>query len=615
MNFRDIAFLFVVLFAGIQCAPAQVLTKEAQIKRLIRNGDESRSSYSNHALEQYNQALEMAEDHYQHLLPQIYNGLSVVYSYKGDHKVSTENALKAFEVARIHLDSIEMIDALHNVGIEMYYQDILNDADDYFQRALDLSKAHGDSSRIANSMINLGLIQGEFGNIATEKKYYNEAREIFILTNNLEGIATTTLNLGEVLRLEGKFIDAKYYLEDALSRFQALKHTIGIVEIYSSLAELYFESGELDQAIKICNEGMRLSSENGYAYDMLIFLDLLKTHYQQQADFNQAYTFQEQYILLSDSINSIEKVKQMLELEERFDANEKEREIALLQTETELANARISQVESQRTFLIIIVVLVIAASLFVFYLYRKINQSKQVIESQNVQLQELINAKEKLFGVIAHDLKGPLSAFMNMSGLLAKNVGNISEDQVRVYLTKMESSAINLRGLLNNLLEWSLSQTQMLSTQPELVVLGDVSEHTIELLQDMATLKGISLSASVDDHIVRVTRNHLQTIMRNLVSNAIKFTGEGGSVTIHSELAEDGITIKIEDTGIGMTEDELSRLFKVNEDIAKIGESDEKGTGLGLLLCKELIERNDGYFSITSQKNIGTAFCFTFPKA
>ncbi len=230
-------------------------------------------------------------------------------------------------------------------------------------------------------------------------------------------------------------------------------------------------------------------------------------------------------------------------------------------------------------------------------------------------LTETIKTKDKFFDIIAHDLRNPINALNMLIDDLLKNYSSLSLDEIYDSNINVQKSVIILSQLLNNLLEWSRSQTGRLQHNPDMIDTSYILRNVVEINQDAAKIKNISLINNINyGTVVYSDANMLFTIFRNLVSNAIKYTNIGGRIIIDSEDKGEFIEFTIQDNGVGIPQERLQKLFNVEFVQSTIGTNKEKGSGLGLILCKEFVERNGGTISVESELNKGTKFKIKLPK-
>ena len=236
-----------------------------------------------------------------------------------------------------------------------------------------------------------------------------------------------------------------------------------------------------------------------------------------------------------------------------------------------------------------------------------------IIQKQNIQLQKLNATKDKYFSIIAHDLKSPFQGFIGLTELMGEEISSFSATQLLTYIQSMNSTARNLYKLLSNLLEWSLMQQGALSFNPVEIALSEVVAQNIDIIIKRGEQKGIKLIFDLaDNQTVWADEAMLNSILRNLLSNAVKFTSRGGEVIVSAKKTDNNIVeIAIRDTGLGISPDLISKLFKIEEKVGQKGTEGEESTGLGLLLCKEFVEKHDGKIWVVSEEGKGSTFYFT----
>jgi PAS domain S-box-containing protein len=242
-------------------------------------------------------------------------------------------------------------------------------------------------------------------------------------------------------------------------------------------------------------------------------------------------------------------------------------------------------------------------------------RSSDAIKKYADELHQLNITKDKFFSIIAHDLKNPFITILGFSELLLSDFKDLTDEEKLFYIEEMKKSADVSHSLLQNLLQWSRSQTGRIVFQPQSIQLDTIIIQNIELIMPSANKKEIKIDYTPDKtKIVFADQDMLNTILRNLLSNAIKFTNRNGIVKILAADCEEYICISVIDSGIGMTEEERNKLFRLDISYTTNGTEMEIGTGLGLVLCKEFIEKNGGKISVESTPGKGSVFNFTLPK-
>lgn len=244
----------------------------------------------------------------------------------------------------------------------------------------------------------------------------------------------------------------------------------------------------------------------------------------------------------------------------------------------------------------------------------ELKHSELELKESERRLRELNFTKDKFFSIIAHDLRSPFSSIMGFSNILACQIMEHDYEGVEKYAEIIQQSSQRAMDLLSNLLEWSRSQTGMIQFNPEFFELRRLISEIIVLFNDASRQKSINITIQGSRNFpVVADRAMISTVLRNLISNAIKFTFPGGTVNISAEQKDHEITIAIQDNGVGIGKEVLEKLFRINETNSTSGTENERGTGLGLLLCKDFVEKHSGKIWVKSKKNAGSTFFFSLP--
>ena len=242
-------------------------------------------------------------------------------------------------------------------------------------------------------------------------------------------------------------------------------------------------------------------------------------------------------------------------------------------------------------------------------------QAEAKLYLKNEALLQTMAEKDKFFSIIAHDLRSPFTSFLGFTRMLVEELDEMTLDQIKTIVIGMRKSATNLYRLIENLLEWSMMQRRMTLFNPVSMPLAAKIKETIEFSLVPAQKKEIEIKCEVPDNLSIVADAHMtETVIRNLVSNAVKFTPRNGRITFSAKQAEDHfIEISVRDTGIGMNQGFIERLFKLNEQTGRKGTEGELSTGLGLILCKDFIEQHGGRLWVESEPEKGSVFHFLLP--
>ncbi|GEC73176.1 Signal transduction histidine kinase [Flavobacterium flevense] len=253
-------------------------------------------------------------------------------------------------------------------------------------------------------------------------------------------------------------------------------------------------------------------------------------------------------------------------------------------------------------------------ALFLLALISTVGFLLLVKEKQDLKIQKLLKDKNQFFSIIAHDLRGPLGGSVGLSEILAENIEEYSRDEIKEITQMLHQSNRNSYKLLENLLDWSQLQTGMMEYSPKKLSLNTSIQENIELNRNAALNKDITILFESSDIVeVEADKNMIDTIVRNLLTNAIKFTNRNGEIVVKIEKKSKKVVVSITDTGIGIPDAIKAKLFKINGKVTQKGTEDEIGTGLGLLLCSEFIKKHQGEIWVESEAGKGSTFTFTLP--
>lgn len=241
-------------------------------------------------------------------------------------------------------------------------------------------------------------------------------------------------------------------------------------------------------------------------------------------------------------------------------------------------------------------------------------KTEQLLKDNENRLKELNATKDRIFSIIAHDLKSPFNSIFGFSNLLAEQIHNKNYHELEKYATIIQSSSKKSIDLLTSLIEWSRSQTGRNKFNPEYVELEPIINEVIELFKDSASQKSITIFKDLPQNIpVFADKAMIGCILRNLLSNALKFTHTGGEIRIGANQYETEIRVSLADNGVGMKKEAIDNLFQIEKSYSTLGTQQEVGTGLGLLLCKEFIEMHNGKIWVASESDNGSIFNFALP--
>ncbi len=433
--------------------------------------------------------------------------------------------------------------------------------------------------------------------------------------------------LADVLKEMGEYSLVKNYYDSAY-RWSILANNNRLrCLLFNNFAEYYIRSNEIDKAIGMANAASRLADSTGILTVKIKSAELIATCFHLKKDINKELEYQIKYNSLQDSIEDIYKRKGFELFQQFFALNRRLYDIEIKEHENVISKERLRFQHITIIALVMFIIILLAGLATIFYLYKEkkrvfeqladrnsaITQQKNIIEEQSEHLVQLNNLKTKLFAVISHDLRTPITSLRSIMGLFQQH--DLNEEQTVVLLKRMLPALDGADLTLSNLLNWSVKQMNGLKINRSTVSLFPAVREMGRVFEFALTQKNISLVNNVSPETKAwFDEQHLTIILRNLVSNAIKFTPKNGSIVVWDKLENNKVILSVEDTGQGISAGNISKLFVATNYFSTPGTGGEKGTGLGLLLCKELLELNNGTISVQSTPGIGSIFCIILPE-
>ena len=535
------------------------------------------------------------------------NGLGNIYRFQSNLPVALDFFLRSLKIkeslyANKKIDQREIAGSY--IGIGSVYA-ILEEhplAIEFFQKALDVFEKLQNQKGIAAAATNLSF---SYQAIKEHEKALEILQKALIAEEkggNKDGMAKVLNNLGNTHFALEKYDEAAKYHEQALQVMDEANQDIEKATPLLSLAKIAFKNKENNKALELAQNAVILAEKGKMKNVLSNIHQLLAQIYESQNNFKQAFINYQTYISLRDTILSDKNQKKIIQLETQYEYEKREKQLKLEQAQVEYQ----LQQRNQRNLYIVygLILVAIFVGIFAVFYYR-----------YSKQLRQLNATKDKLFTIIAHDLKNPLSAFRSITQSLSSNLNLISKDEIQYFLEKLNNSSYQLYELLQNLLQWAISQSGQLDYQPKELPLSELGQEIMSQLETNSELKKQELINLIPDQTqawgdIKMTK----LVLRNLISNAIKFTPEQGKIELSAIDKGNKVEISVLDNGPGISPVDLNKLFKIEEDNRLIGQSAEKGTGLGLILCRELVERQHGTISVESTLNQGSRFTFSLPK-
>lgn len=520
----------------------------------------------------------------------------------------------------------------------------------YSIESMDLAEKRNNPQRISFSFHGLGSAYLGLGEDSSAELYLKKARQLFLQYNNLDRLGDCSLDLAEVYVDRNSYETAKHYFDTAILLFTQLEEPYQVADAYKQLGEMYLKRGmnaqaadyfnktiakydttditEIDYALAVLGLGVVAFNEKNYTTASKIFhseyeklkpgnimeQELACLKYMAQTDsalgnYKEAYNHLQEHSLLYNQYSNDKKNSAIQRMLIEFDVERKNKE------NEELKNLNAGQTEKMALF-IVGSILVLLAAIFMTLLYRQKNSAlhsveklQQGTEKQNQELAVINGVKDKLLSMIAHDVRSPLASLQNILFLTRENI--LNSEEFSKLSQMLEVDIRHLMSMLDNTLLWAREQMHAIKINTITFNLRNLSDDVIALYHQSVNGKGIKIinNISPDAEIIS-DKEIINTVLRNLISNAIKFTPNGKTITLEQEDKEGRMFISVKDEGVGIT-DEVLKKINEKEFISTRGTNNEKGTGLGISFSMDLLSKLGEEFKINTQPGAGTAVTFS----
>ncbi len=543
------------------------------------------------------------------------NNIGWAYYRKGDYSKGFDYALRALRIN----DSLQFLPQLaisyRNVGAIYNSQGKYRESMDYFHKEMNIHAKLNNPLGVGRSLNNIAFSahRGKIKDSALilgQKALDHNSRlgDQYLMAFSLR-------NLGDVYFEEGSIDRSIDYFLASLTAARSAKSNFIIETSLYRLGKAYQQKKQWNESITYLQEAVTVSKILGAKGEQSTIQKLLAFSYAQIGDYKRAYESQAIHVALNDTLFEERSRARFTQMQVAFETEKKQVEINKLKQEDETQKEKIRD-QRLYTFLLLVVVGLVMALWLVSW---RRNQFKQLankqLRLQKAALEQASFQKDKIFSILSHDLRMPISSLSGVLQLVEKQ--SLSEEAFAKIKHALGKQITSLNTTLDNLLLWSRNQMEgVTDVQASECSLYEIVENNCHLLTSAANQKRIVIHNEVSILAKAYADvHHIDLILRNLLLNALKFTEEGGAVTIQSHEEADQVRLDIIDTGIGMTEEQIGRLFKINTHFTTIGTKNEKGAGLGLLLCKEFVEANHGILSVKSEPGNGSQFSVTLPKS
>ncbi|MGK7389085.1 MAG: tetratricopeptide repeat protein [Candidatus Cyclobacteriaceae bacterium M2_1C_046] len=535
-------------------------------------------------------------------------GLAHIYWRSGDNIQSIENIIESVKLFKAIHDTSSYI-AASNIMAGIYVSNgELDEAEEIYNKMLQIAINASDSVRIANNYEYKGIIYFFRGDYKKAIDFYQNSLKINTKIGEELQAGINYGNIGEAFSKLKNYEQALNNYDKAVEIQRKYNFTSGLIFIYYSKGEALTALGKLEPALDFYKESILLMESSGELREKHHVYKLIADNYFKQKKFKDAYAYHQLYTSEKDSLFNIDKAAQLEEIKSKYEFDKKVQENDFLSMQNALKAQELEskQATIQRQYLFAILLLLFLC--ISIYLSIRLYRIKNNLSIAN-------KSKERLFSFIAHDLKGPVGNIKSLADLLNSTYKqeNITGEKAEL-LDYISESATKVSTLLNNLLAWAVSQQDGFRFNSQKVNLLELVNQNISLFSFQIENKQLNVQNEVPaDLFAYADEDALLTIIRNILSNAIKFTKENGNIQISASESDSDVILVIKDDGLGMTKKKVKDLMTSNNFISTQGTANEKGSGLGFSLIKEFIKAQKGKLLIESDPQQGTKVEVSLP--
>ncbi len=596
-------------------------------------------------------------------LVRVTNSLGAVYWGYGNFHSAFKYFKQAAQLSSATGNYKKLSLIMSNIGLIYSEWGETDKAMDEFKEALKIAKKEDFAYSMAYAYVNIGDLTMKLSKYENARQYYDSALVYYKKDSRKMGITLAYRSIAKTFLLKQNYKQAIRYYNLAIKTAKEINTQHHLAIALQGLAQTYFELNKFSLSKKYAFECMEISKEENYKDIIKDIYFLLSDISEKEHNLKGALMYYKKASALKDSVFNESHGKQIAEMQAKYEIEKAERENAILRKEEQVKNLEIkanqSKIRFQSIFLSVLLIILAITGVLVLKLLQTrkkllesqklllkknehINHQKEelFVQSKNLtevnlllndrttelekkteqlqnNLEELKKAtqfKNKMFSIIGHDLRGPLGTIHSIISLALDK--ELTEQSREKLLKSVKESSVSAYNLLENLLTWANNEQGKISFEPKNLNLKSVVQNSYDLLFETAQKKFINFNIAIEENcMVRADYNMLDTIFRNLLSNALKFSFENSKIDISVKTMGEFVDISVRDYGVGMDEEELKYVLDKDINFSSFGTKQEKGTGIGLQLCFEFIKANGGIFRIESEKGKGTNFTFSLQKA
>lgn len=544
----------------------------------------------------------------------LYQNMSMAYTGLGKYADAMEVTLKALAIAEKNSDLRKVGDNYINLALIFADQGNFDEAFKYFEKCIELNKQLKDEDQLIWIYLNMGFIHAERKNYDQAESFFNESIDLSQKLGSWAGLSNGKSALGSLLVSINKPNQALNHFLEAKKIQEGIGNKADMGNLLYNMALCYSALGQYDAALFNAEESFNLAIETANLSMKRDAQSVLSDIYKKQHQFEKALMHHELFKAYSDSLTNEASDNKVVRLEEQYKYTQKEAE---LNAEHEKQQA------TQRMWVYIFAIGFVFLGILTFLLLKAIRVKRRTnhilrentdkINRQKEELEAMGAFKDRLLSVVSHDVRGPLNSLKGVFDLINRQV--LSKEEIGSMMASVSDKVNQVTSFVNDLLLWAKTQMTNAEAKASRFELKSTIDKTIELLKPIAERKKVSLKSDRQQFAeIEADEEMIKIVIRNLVSNAIKFCNENDVVEVSSniERSENKVIVSVRDSGVGIPPEKISELF-VSPYLSSQGTNHEIGTGLGLLLSKQYVEMNHGVIGAESEEGKGSHFWFSLP--
>ena len=553
-----------------------------------------------------------------------HNNIGLNYWRMGVYDLTLENYFKALDIFETLKNSSGLATTNNNIGLIYFAHSQYEKAIVYLEKSIELSTVLKNKIDVSRSQHNLGLVYNELKQHNLSLRWHLKSLKGCIGADSIL-TASNYCFIGRSYSFLKQYDSAYYYLQKSVNLFEKYNNLNNLAMAQNQIALYFNHTKNYKKAIEYARKAQELGKRIGNKYMIMESLGLISNAYKGLKQFEKAYDYHvlfkdaQDSLFNEDNLQSITRKETQHTYEKIFQKLEEEKNSQLLK----------QKVLTRTAIVLVVVLFLIAIIIYLFYRSKskvnkllaakneEISKQKEDLSLLNAQLLESNTEKDRFFSIIAHDLKSPFSGFLSMTKMMTENSSLLSAEDMQELGGTMQKSANNLFKLLENLLEWSRIQRGTTEFNPDNCNLYMLIKNNIDIQASTASQKQLKILNLVPEDVqIFADVSMINTVIRNLLSNAIKFSHRGGMIEIGTkrDVENNSNVVYIKDEGIGMSSFILKNIFRLDQKVSRPGAENEPSTGLGLVLCKEFINKHTGKIWAESEEGKGTTFFFTLGK-